>query len=75
MGYIHSGLTDGAKIHLGGGRVGTEGYFIEPTIFVDAKPEMKIVKEEIFGPVGVIIPFEDEEGLPIQLPAAVNSLI
>lgn len=75
MGYIHSGLTDGAKIHLGGGRVGTEGYFIEPTIFVDAKPEMRIVKEEIFGPVGVIIPFEDEEGLPISLPAAVNSLI
>ncbi|KAJ2922163.1 hypothetical protein H1R20_g14933, partial [Candolleomyces eurysporus] len=61
MGYINSGLTDGAKIHLGGRRVGTDGYFIEPTIFVDANPGMKIVQEEIFGPVGVIIKFENEE--------------
>ncbi|KAF6752134.1 NAD-dependent aldehyde dehydrogenase [Ephemerocybe angulata] len=61
MGYIESGKNDGAKIHLGGGRVGNEGYYIEPTIFVDAKPEMRIVKEEIFGPVGVVIRFEDEE--------------
>lgn len=62
MGYIDSGRADGAKIHLGGGRAGTEGFFIEPTIFVDAKPEMKIVQEEIFGPVGVVIKFEDEKG-------------
>ena len=46
MGYIESGKGDGAKVHLGGGRAGTEGFFIEPTIFVNAKPEMKIVREE-----------------------------
>ena len=62
MGYIESGKRDGARVHLGGGRVGGEGFFIEPTIFVDAKPEMKIVQEEIFGPVGVVVKFENEEG-------------
>jgi len=62
MGYIDSGKQDGATVHMGGDRHGTEGYFINPTIFTDVKPEMKIVKEEIFGPVGVIIKFENAEG-------------
>jgi aldehyde dehydrogenase (NAD+) len=48
-------------VHHGGERVGSEGYFIEPTIFTNVTPEMKIVREEIFGPVGVVIKFEDEE--------------
>ncbi|PFH45371.1 hypothetical protein AMATHDRAFT_9388 [Amanita thiersii Skay4041] len=61
MGYIDSGKQDGATVHLGGDRVGTEGYFISPTIFTNATPEMKIVKEEIFGPVGVVIKFDTEE--------------
>jgi len=61
MGYIDSGKQDGATVHMGGDRHGTEGYFINPTIFTDVKPEMKIVKEEIFGPVGVIIKFENAE--------------
>jgi len=68
MEYIESGKQEGATLHLGGGRHGTEGYFIEPTIFTDVKPEMRIVKEEIFGPVVVISKFEDEDGdslLPI----------
>src|SRR6201999_519431 len=51
MGYIESGKQQGATLHLGGKRHGTEGYFIEPTIFTDIKPDMKIVQEEIFGPV------------------------
>lgn len=62
MGYIDSGKQEGATLHLGGQRFGDEGYFINPTIFTDTKPDMKIVKEEIFGPVGVVIKFEDEEG-------------
>lgn len=62
MGYINSGKADGATVHLGGEREGTEGYFVKPTIFTDTKPDMKIVREEIFGPVGVIIKFKDEEG-------------
>jgi aldehyde dehydrogenase (NAD+) len=63
MGYIDSGKKDGATLHLGGRRQGTEGYFIEPTIFTDCKPEMKVVREEIFGPVAVIIKFKDEAGM------------
>jgi aldehyde dehydrogenase (NAD+) len=61
MSYIESGKADGAKVHLGGERHGNEGYFINPTIFTDVKPEMKIVREEIFGPVGVVIKFTDED--------------
>ncbi|KAL5478608.1 hypothetical protein ACEPAI_2793 [Sanghuangporus weigelae] len=61
MGYIDSGKKDGATLHLGGARFGSEGYFIQPTIFTDTRPEMKIVREEIFGPVGVIIKFHDED--------------
>ncbi|KAF7366933.1 Aldehyde dehydrogenase [Mycena sanguinolenta] len=60
MAYIESGKKDGATVHVGGNRHGKEGYFIEPTIFTDTKEDMKIVKEEIFGPVGVVIKFKDE---------------
>jgi len=62
MGYINSGREEGATVHTGGDRFGTEGYFINPTIFTDVKPDMKIVQEEIFGPVGVVIKFENEAG-------------
>ena len=61
MGYIDSGKKDGATVHTGGQRFGSQGYFIEPTIFTNTRPDMKIVKEEIFGPVGVVIKFHDEE--------------
>jgi aldehyde dehydrogenase (NAD+) len=61
MEYIESGKQDGATCAYGGTRFGDEGYFINPTIFTDVKPEMKIVHEEIFGPVGVVIKFETEE--------------
>lgn len=61
MGYIKSGKEQGATVHTGGVKHGTAGYFIEPTIFTDTRPDMKIVREEIFGPVGVVIKFSDEE--------------
>ncbi|KAF8884703.1 aldehyde dehydrogenase domain-containing protein [Mucidula mucida] len=61
MGYIQSGKEQGATVHHGGERHGSEGYFISPTIFTNTTPDMKIVQEEIFGPVGVVIKFEDEE--------------
>lgn len=51
LAYIESGKQEGAKCVLGGNRYGTKGYYIEPTIFCDVKDEMKIAKEEIFGPV------------------------
>ncbi|KAG6876991.1 hypothetical protein C0992_011139 [Termitomyces sp. T32_za158] len=61
MSYIESGKQDGATVHTGGTRHGDKGYFIEPTIFTDVKPEMKIFQEEIFGPVGVVTKFKTEE--------------
>ncbi|KAF8068673.1 aldehyde dehydrogenase [Lyophyllum atratum] len=48
MGYIESGKNDGANVQVGGVRHGNEGYFVEPTIFTNVKPEMKIIREEIF---------------------------
>jgi len=60
MGYIDSGKAAGATVHLGGKRHGNEGFFINPTIFTDAHPDMKIMKEEIFGPVAIITKFKDE---------------
>ncbi|QRY61641.1 aldehyde dehydrogenase family protein [Gordonia sp. PDNC005] len=60
-GYIQQGLADGARALTGGGRWGDEGYFVEPTVFVDVKPEFSIVEEEIFGPVVVALPFDDED--------------
>jgi aldehyde dehydrogenase (NAD+) len=59
MGYIDAGKKDGAKMMLGGGRVGDRGYFIQPTVFTEVKDEMKIAKEEIFGPVMSILKFKD----------------
>jgi aldehyde dehydrogenase (NAD+) len=61
MSYIESGKQAGATIAVGGERQGTEGYFIQPTIFTNVDPSMKIVQEEIFGPVGVLIKFKDED--------------
>ncbi|KAI9713934.1 MAG: aldehyde dehydrogenase (NAD(P)(+)) ald5 [Bogoriella megaspora] len=63
LGYIESGKQEGATVHLGGkvAQVGSDGgYYIEPTIFTNATPDMKIMKEEIFGPVVVISRFSDE---------------
>jgi aldehyde dehydrogenase (NAD+) len=59
MGYISAGQKDGAKCLTGGHRVGTRGYFIEPTVFADVKDDMKIAKDEIFGPVMSILKFKD----------------
>lgn len=67
MKYIASGKEGGATVHLGGKQVGTEGFFIEPTIFTDVKPEMEIAREEIFGPVAVILKFKTEEGASDRL--------
>jgi aldehyde dehydrogenase (NAD+) len=61
MGYIAAGQKDGAKMLSGGSRVGEKGYFIQPTVFCDVQDEMKIAKEEIFGPVMSILKFKDTE--------------
>jgi aldehyde dehydrogenase (NAD+) len=59
MGFIDAGKKDGAKLLCGGKRSGDKGYFIEPTVFDDVQDNMKIAKEEIFGPVMNILKFKD----------------
>lgn len=63
MSYIQIGQEEGARLLMGGDRPAhlEKGYYINPTIFVDVKPTMRIAQEEIFGPVVNIIPFSDEE--------------
>ena len=63
MGYIKSGLDEGARLVCGGGRPeGLErGFYVEPTLFADVDNAMRIAQEEIFGPVLVVIPFENDE--------------
>ena len=65
MGYIDSGKQDGAQVLIGGQRHGDEGYFVQPTIFTNCKPDMNIVEEEILGPVEAVIKFKTEEGMYI----------
>ncbi|KAI8456526.1 aldehyde dehydrogenase domain-containing protein [Phakopsora pachyrhizi] len=61
LNYIEIGKQEGAKLVLGGNRIGSKGYFIEPTVFGEVLSEMKIFKEEIFGPVASLIRFQDEK--------------
>lgn len=58
MDHIKSGKEQGAKLEIGGGRHGDKGYFIQPTIFSGVTPDMRIMKEEIFGPVVVLAKFK-----------------
>ncbi|WAR00285.1 AL1A1-like protein [Mya arenaria] len=58
---IESGKKEGAKLECGGARLGNEGYFIQPTVFSNVTDNMRIAKEEIFGPVQQIIKFKDIE--------------
>ncbi len=61
MSYIDSGKCEGAELLTGGSRAGDRGYFIEPTVFAGVRDEMKIAREEIFGPVMSILKFHDLE--------------
>jgi phenylacetaldehyde dehydrogenase len=66
-GYLESGVSEGARTVVGGKRVGDAGYFVEPTVLVDTNPDMKVVKEEIFGPVVTAIPYKELDEI---IPAA-----
>ena len=59
MSYIDSGKREGAELLTGGKRIGDKGHFIEPTVFARVKDDMKIAREEIFGPVMSIMKFHD----------------
>jgi len=61
--YLESGYSEGAKATVGGSREGTKGYFVKPTVLVNTNEQMKVVREEIFGPVVTAIPFSDVDDL------------
>jgi phenylacetaldehyde dehydrogenase len=60
-GYIDSGREEGAQFLLEGGRLARPGYYVSPTVMVNTSPQMRVVKEEIFGPVLVAMPFDTED--------------
>jgi len=66
MSYIDAGRQAGAALSLGGSRVGSKGYFVEPTVFSRVGNGMKIAQEEIFGPVLSIIPFKDDDDAVVK---------
>ena len=59
MGYIAAGKRDGASVAVGGDAPASDGYYVNPTVLVDVKPGMSVVREEIFGPVVVAQRFDD----------------
>jgi phenylacetaldehyde dehydrogenase len=62
-GYLDIGVSEGAKAITGGKKVGDKGYFVEPTVLTNTKENMRVVQEEIFGPVVAAIPFDNVEEL------------
>ena len=59
--YLDTGKTEGAQALRGGKRMGDKGYFVEPTVLVNTNEKMKVVQEEIFGPVVTAMPFNNVE--------------
>ena len=67
MGFFKAGQAEGAKSLTGGARHGDRGYFVQPTVLVNTKPGMKVMDEEIFGPVVCAVPFKDvNEVIPAE---------
>jgi phenylacetaldehyde dehydrogenase len=60
-GYIASGRAEGAEVVVGGERHGTEGYFLKPTVLAQTNRSMRVMREEIFGPVVCAMPMDDED--------------
>ena len=65
-GYMEAGLNEGAKAVVGGKKVGNRGYFVEPTVLVNTNPKMKVVQEEIFGPVVTAMPFKSVDEIAAE---------
>lgn len=62
-GYLDGGIEQGARALTGGGRHGDTGFYVEPTLLVDVRPDFDVYREEIFGPVAVAVPFNRERGV------------
>jgi len=80
MGFIETGKKEGATVETGGTQVGTEGYFVSPTLFTGLNDNMTVAREEIFGPVVCALKFKTEEEVilrandtPYGLGAAVHT--
>lgn len=74
LGYIDSGKQEGAKLVTGGERCGKRGYFVKPTIFDEVDNNMKIAREEIFGPVVSAITFDDVADMVRQCNSSIYGL-
>jgi aldehyde dehydrogenase (NAD+) len=78
LGYIASGKSEGARIAAGGRRApeinGGRGYFVRPTVFDGVTPDMKIAREEIFGPVLSVLPFDGPEDIVAKANATIYGL-
>lgn len=61
LGYIDEGKRDGVEVITGGHRLDRKGYFVAPTVLTGTREDMRLMKEEIFGPVVAVVPFDDEE--------------
>lgn len=61
LAYIETGKKEGARLMLGGGRADRKGFYVQPTIFTDVTDDMTIAREEIFGPVLSVLPFDSED--------------
>jgi betaine-aldehyde dehydrogenase len=68
-GLIASGSDEGARLIAGGGRPAAHnrGWYVEPTLFADVDNQMTIAREEIFGPVGVVIPYDGDDQVAIDI--------
>ena len=77
LGYIAQGNKEGARLIAGGGRAEgfDAGYFVKPTVFADVDGDMRIAREEIFGPVVAAIPFSDEEDLVAKANSTIYGLV
>ena len=70
LSYIETARAEGATVRAGGGRVGDHGYFVRPTIITDVHPQMRVMREEIFGPVLCAMPFDTDD--PAEIAALAN---
>jgi phenylacetaldehyde dehydrogenase len=61
MGFIDEGRAEGVELVTGGGRLDRRGYFVEPTVLTGVRGDMRLMREEIFGPVVAVTPFDDED--------------
>jgi aldehyde dehydrogenase (NAD+) len=61
MGFIDEGKRDGVEVVTGGHRLDRRGYFVHPTVLTNVHPGMRLYRQEIFGPVVTILPFDDED--------------